>query len=177
MGFGKKKILAVDWDKNDLRMALVRAQGEGAELLKAVSVPIPPELSQDDAETFGAFLREAMRQSRISAKSTIMSVPRDQVVLNALHLPPTPDEELAALVQFQIVKELPFSAEQATIDFAVSSERDPASSCTALVAAIRNDDLTFLPGCRPRGGSVSRSAGSAAVCEPAGGIGRIAGFT
>ncbi|MFQ5410980.1 MAG: pilus assembly protein PilM [Phycisphaerae bacterium] len=143
MGFGTKKILAIDWDKKDLRLALVRTRGGGIELLKAVSVPIPPELSHEDAESFGAFLREAIRQSRISAKNAIMSVPREQVVLNTLRLPPTPVEELAALVQFQIVKELPFSADQATIDFAVSADHDSAAPCTALVAAIRNDDLSF----------------------------------
>lgn len=137
-----KKLLTIDWDKKDLRLAMVRPKANGVELLKAVSVPIPADVVVDDAESLGAFLREAMRQSNIGAKSAIMNIPREQVVLNTLNLPPTPSEEMPALVQFQIVKELPFSADQATIDFACG-EHDAKSACTVLVAAVRHEDIEF----------------------------------
>ncbi len=143
IGLRSKKLLAIDWDKKSLRMAAVRPRGEGIELLKAVSVPVPAEVVLDDAESFGAFLREAMKQSRVGAKQAVLSIPREQVVLNTLSLPPTPADELAALVQFQIVKELPFSADQATIDFAMAPGHDPKEPCAALVAAIRDEELAF----------------------------------
>ncbi len=141
---GNKRLLAIDWDKKDLRLALVRTKREGIELLKAVSVSIPPEVVVDDAESLGSFLREAIRQSNMSVKSALMTVPREHVVLNTLNLPPTPEDEMPALVQFQVVKELPFAAEQAVIDFAVSGGHDPKAPCTALVAAVRSDDLDFF---------------------------------
>jgi len=143
IGLRTKKLLAIDWDKKSLRMAVVRNRGDGIELLKAVSVPVPAEVSLDDAESFGAFLREAMKQSRVGAKQAVLSIPREQVVLNTLSLPPTPPGEMAALVQFQIVKELPFSAEQATIDFAMAPGHDPKQPCSVLVAAIRDEELAF----------------------------------
>lgn len=143
IGLRSKKLLAIDWDKKSLRMAVVRHRGDGIELLKAVSVPVPSEVVLDDAESFGAFLREAMRQSRLGVKQAALCIPRAQVVLNTLNLPPTPIEEMAALVQFQIVKELPFSADQATIDFALAPGHDPKQPCIALVAAIREEDLAF----------------------------------
>ncbi len=143
IGLRNKKLLAIDWDKKSLRMAVVRGRGDGIELLKAVSVPVPAEVVLDDAESFGSFLREAMKQSRIGAKQAVMSIPREQVVLNTLNLPPTPLDEMAALVQFQIVKELPFSADQATIDFALAPGHDPKTPCAALVAAIRDEELAF----------------------------------
>lgn len=143
LSLGSKKLLAIDWDKRNLRMALVRVRAEGIELLKAVSVPIPDEVAGDDAESLGAFVREAMRQSRLGVKNVILNVPREQVVLNMMDLPPTPEEEMASLVHFQIVKELPFAADQATIDFVVCDTHDPKSRCTALVAAVRNEDLDF----------------------------------
>ena len=152
MGIGSKKLLAVDWDKKHLRMAVVRGRGGDVELLKAVSVPIPSEVATDNAESLGAFLREAMRQSRVGVKHAILNIPREQVVLNTLNLPPTPSEELPSLVRFQIAKELPFAADQAVIDFALSGEHDPKSPCTPLVAAVRNEDLDFYRG-------VAREAG------------------
>jgi len=147
-----KKLLAIDWDRADLRLVLVRPQADGVDLLKAVSVPIPPEVSVDDAESLGAFLREAMRQSKISAKLALLSIPRDQVVLNSISLPASPAAELASIVQFQVVKELPFAVDQATLDFAVSGDFDPKEACNVLVAAVRNEQLDFYRG-------VAREAG------------------
>lgn len=138
-----KRLLSIDWDAKNLRLALVRPHADRVELLKAVSVPIPPDVRLDDAESLGAFLREAMRQAKVSARCALMSVPREQVVINTMTLPPTPSEELSAIVQFQIVKELPFAADQAVVDFAVSGDFDVKEPCTLLVAAVRNEDLAF----------------------------------
>lgn len=143
MALTGKKLLAVDWDARDLRMAMVRVKGDRLDLLKAVSVPNPPDLAVDNAELVGAFIREAMKQSGLSAKHALMSIPRNQVVLNRLDLPPMPADDLPASIQFQIVKELPFAAEQATIDFAFALGHDPKQACQPLVAAIRNEDLEF----------------------------------
>jgi type IV pilus assembly protein PilM len=143
IGLTSKKLLAIDWDARNLRLVLVRRRVDGIDLLKAVSIPVPPDVKLDDAEALGAFIREAMRQARIGAKQVLVSIPRDQVVLNTLNLPPTPPEEMAALVQFQIVKELPFGIEQATLDFAVGSGFDPKDPCSVLVAAVRNEQLEF----------------------------------
>ncbi len=143
MALGAKQLLALDWNRKELRMVVVRVRADGVDLLKAVSVPIAPEIRTDEPEALGAFIREAMRQSRIGAKRAVLSIPRDQVVLNTLSLPPTPAEELASIVQFQIVKELPFSPEQATLDFAVCGAFDPKAASKVLVAAVRNEELAF----------------------------------
>ncbi len=140
---GGKNILALEWNRKDLRMIVLRPKGAGVELIKAVSVPIPAEVRQDDAESLGAFIRAAMKSADLGARRALLSIPRDQVVLNTLSLPPTPAEELAAIVQFQVVKELPFPAEQATLDFAVCGDFDPKAASNVLVAAVRNEDLDF----------------------------------
>jgi type IV pilus assembly protein PilM len=143
IGLSSKKLLAIDWDARNLRLVLVRRRVDGVDLLKAVSIPVPPDVKMDDVEALGAFLREAMRQAKVGVKQAVMSVPRDQVVLNTLNLPPTPPEEMAAIVQFQIVKELPFAIDQAALDFAVGADFDPKEPCSVLVAAVRNEQLEF----------------------------------
>ncbi|MCB9853625.1 MAG: pilus assembly protein PilM [Phycisphaerales bacterium] len=143
MAFGGKRLLTVDWDTQDLRMALVQPRGTGIELLKAVSVPVPKDVASDDPERFGAFLREAIRQSRIGNKHAVFCVPREQVVLNTINLPPSPADDLPAIVLNQIARELPFSSDQAVIDFALSTDHDPKDPATALVAAVRVDDIDF----------------------------------
>ena len=143
MAFGGKKLLTVDWDTQDLRMALVQPRANGIELLKAVSVPIPKDVDTDEPERFGAFLREAIRQSRIGNKHAVFCVPREQVVLNTINLPPSPADDLPAIILNQIARELPFSSDQASIDFALSTDHDPKEQATALVAAVRNEDIEF----------------------------------
>ncbi len=143
MAFSSNKLLAIDWDRRNLRLVSVRLRADGVELLKAVSAPIPPGLAMDDAESLGAFIREAVRQAKIGTRRALLSVSRDQVVLNTLPMPPAEANDLPNMVRFQIAKELPFSAEQATIDFAVRGEFDPREASTVLVAAVRNEQLQF----------------------------------
>ncbi|MBK8267329.1 MAG: pilus assembly protein PilM [Planctomycetes bacterium] len=152
MALTAKKLLAIDWDKKDLRMAMIRSKADRIELLKAVSVPLPSDLALDNAELLGAFIREATRQSGLSARHVLMSIPRDQAVLNTLNLPPTPADDLPAIIQFQVVKELPFDAAQATIDFAFAMGHEAKAPCSPLVAAIRNEELEFYK-------SVAKEAG------------------
>jgi len=137
-----KKLLAIDWDSRDVRVVMFRPKADGIELLKAVSIPIQAGVSASEPEAFGAFLRAALAQAKMSVKHALLTMPRDRVVLNNLRLPPTPPEELPSMVSLQIGKELPFPAEQATIDFALlGAPTDGKAGMEVLVAAVRNDYL------------------------------------
>lgn len=138
-----KKTVAIDWDARDLRLVHFRPRADGVDLLKAVSVPLAAGVNPSEAEGFGAFVREALRAARISAKHAFLDVPRDRIVLNTLSLPPAPPEELPSMVRFQVGKELPFATDQAALDFAVNGEYDPKTQSSVLVAAIRNEDLDY----------------------------------
>jgi len=168
-----KRLLAIDWDTLSLRVVQFRALKEKVEILKALSVPMPAEIRQDDAESLGAFLRQAMLQAGIRDKRAALTIPREKVVLNTLTVPPTPLDELPALIQFQIVKELPFAADQATLDFAVRGDFDAKTPTEVLVAAVRNEAMSFYTqvareagldlqrvGLRPHANLVAFSAGS-----------------
>lgn len=137
-----KKLLAIDWDSRDVRVVLFRPKADGIDLLKAVSIPIQAGVSASEPEAFGAFLRAALAQANMNVKHALLTIPRDRVVLNNLRLPPTPPDELPSMVQLQIGKELPFPAEQATIDFALlGAPTDGKAGMDVLVAAVRNDYL------------------------------------
>ena len=137
-----KKLLAIDWDSRDVRVVMFRPKADGIDLLKAVSIPIQAGVSASEPEAFGAFLRAALAQANMSVKHVLLTIPRDRVVLNNLRLPPTPPDELPSMVSLQIGKELPFPAEQATIDFAsLGAPSDGKAGVDVLVAAVRNDYL------------------------------------
>ena len=143
LSLSKGKLLALDWDKKTLRMVLVRPRADGVDLLRAVSVAIPTDVRVDDPEEFGGFVREAISRTHVGTKRAVLAIPRDHVVLHNLNLPPTTPEEMPALVGFQVTKELPFSPEQAAVDFVVNGEFDPKASSSVLVSAVRTEVLSF----------------------------------
>jgi len=143
LNIGSKRLLALDWDAQSLRMTVVTSRGANVDLHKAVTVPVLPEVELTDAEMFGRFIKESLKRSKLSGKHAIISVPREKVVLNTINLPPAPADELPAMVINQVARELPFAADQAVIDFALSNDHDPKSPATALVAAVRIDDIEF----------------------------------
>lgn len=136
------KHLTLDWDARTIRVVAARTRGPAVEILKAASIPIPPDFRAAEAPAFGRFLRDVLDQAGISFRHAVIAVPRDKVVLNTLSLPPTSDDDLPALVQFQMAKELPFAPGEATLDFAVR-DADPAKPRDILVAAARNDLLKY----------------------------------
>ncbi len=173
---GGRRQLAIDWDAQSLRIVQFRSRAGRIDIVKAVSVPIPADVRLDDAESLGAFLRQALDQARIRDRRAALAIPREKVVLNTLSVPPSPLDELPAVVQFQIQKELPYAAEQATIDFTVHGAFDPKAPAELLVAAVRNEVIEFQRalakeaglaiervGLRPHANLVAFSAGAEQV--------------
>lgn len=132
--------LALDWDSRTIRAVMVRMRGDTVQVVRAAAIAVPADAAGQDAAAFGAFMRQALDRAGMTVRQAVICIPRDRVVLNTLNVPPTSDDELPSLVQFQIVKELPFSAEEATLDF--SARGGSASTARdVLVAAMRNDVL------------------------------------
>jgi Tfp pilus assembly PilM family ATPase len=107
------------------------------------SVAIPAEVNASDAAAVGAFLKPAIEKLGLAGASAWMCVGRGQAILKSLGLPVGADSsELASMVQFQVAKELPFSADEAVSDFIVGSHWDggadaPAAGEAVLAAAVR----------------------------------------
>jgi type IV pilus assembly protein PilM len=144
MGWVERQLVSIDWDIRNLRVVsfTVRAKGD-VRIRKVFSVAIPPEVSVGDPASFGQLLAEVLRREEIVAKRMVVDVPRDQAVLNTLRLPVVPADDLAAMVEFQIGKELPFPLAAAVTDYAVPDEPDEAGTQEVLVAAVRHEALEY----------------------------------
>ncbi len=131
--------LCLDWDERHLRALNVTLGRGGLQVRNAVSVPLPGgDLQRDDA-AFGAWLRQTLAEHRIRSRRVILCVPRQEAMLTPLILPRATTDELSAMVNIQIGKELPFNKDQAVIDFAVAGEDEKASNCDIWVAAVRTN--------------------------------------
>jgi Tfp pilus assembly PilM family ATPase len=115
-------ITALDWDGPLLRAAQSVQHGGKAEIVRFAAGPVQgsPGLDQpgQDAQASGARLAQALQGLDLKPGAVVMGIPRGLVFLRALSLPkPGTPAELAAMVHFQINKDLPFRPEDAVIDF------------------------------------------------------------
>lgn len=142
IGIGNRDVLCLDWDERSLRVLEASMSRSGVTVRRAANVPVPSGLDVRDASAMGDFLRRALGEHRIRARRAIVDVPRQDTVLNRLSLPTGTTDELAAMVHLQIVKELPFSKDQAVIDFAVVPQQGKGT-CDVWVAAIRTNIIEY----------------------------------
>ena len=144
MALMEKQLVSIDWDSRTLRVVhfAVRPKG-GVRVHKVLSVAIPPEVTVGDPASFGKLLRDVLSREGIRAGRMVVDVPRDQVVLNTLTLPAVSVDDLPAMVEYQIAKELPFPLSDAVTDFAVPDAPPEGGTQEVLVAAVRNEVLDY----------------------------------
>ena len=139
-----RKALCLDWDKRSLRIVVARV-GTGEMVLEdAHSHRISSSVNADEPEAMGAFIVEQLQRHGIKQSRVIVDVPRDKAVINRMAVPPTPINELAAAVRFQAMRELPFSVDDAAIDFVVTKRDDNNMGVEVLLAAVRKETLDRL---------------------------------
>lgn len=136
-----QRVLCLDWDKRYLRLVLARLGRGRPYLLAAHANLIPPEVNPEEPEQMGAFIAQQLRRHQLRARQVLVDVPRDRAVINRLTLPPTPENEVADVVRFQALKELPFPADEAELDFAILSRDEHGRVTEALMAAVLKKTL------------------------------------
>ncbi len=116
---------AVDFDARRLRVVQLEVNGKRLRVKKMHSVDMPADVSLSDPQAVGAFLGTVLKDLRLAGAGILMHVPRGQAVLKPLSLPNVEaDEDLPGMVRYQVEKELPFSGDQAVIDFALENHFD-----------------------------------------------------
>ncbi|HOD82651.1 MAG: Competence protein A [Planctomycetes bacterium ADurb.Bin126] len=142
-----RRFTAVDFDSRQMRIVHAEHVGGRMRVLKLHQLAMPPETDLSNAQLVGQVLGKGIRDLGLSGTGVLMNVPRGQAVLKPLTLPAqTPRQELPAMVQFQMEKELPFRPEEAVIDFTMAEHFDAVASAelsaagagvSLLVSAVR----------------------------------------
>jgi hypothetical protein len=124
-------VTALDWDGDHLWVAQSAPRGTEGGIVRCETVPLerPVRCEEAEAEAGGKAIAQALQRVKIKPGLVVMGIPRGRVFLRNLALPQTEaSEELAAMVHFQISKDLPFPIEEAVIDFQVNESVAPANS-------------------------------------------------
>jgi Tfp pilus assembly PilM family ATPase len=115
-------VVALDVDDTLLRVVQTAPRGSRVAVTRihAERLDLPADVERPDPAVLGKAIAKALDRLRVKPASVVMGVPRASVILRTLSLPALEDpRELAAMVHFQVGKDLPFRADEAVLDFKV----------------------------------------------------------
>lgn len=136
-----RKVLCLDWDKRSLRIVAARVGAGKMALEDAHSHRLPHTVDADEPQAMGDFIQQMLRRHHLRSKWVLVDVPRERAVINRLTLPPTPASEVAAAVQFQAMRELPFPFDSAAVDYVVTRRDEQGAVIEVLLAAVTLETL------------------------------------
>ncbi|MBL9124700.1 MAG: pilus assembly protein PilM [Planctomycetaceae bacterium] len=139
------RILAIEWDAQEVRFAVGNSQRGGALRIEQAGTGRLPELAEGERRTAGEVgdaLRAALAEAKVRTTTALVAVGRTTVELRQLTLPPAPEEELAELVRHQAAREFTSSGEGAALDFVPASPDSPAARVVT-AAALSEPQLSF----------------------------------
>jgi Tfp pilus assembly PilM family ATPase len=137
---GMIRLVAIEWDGKDARVALARSRGKSITLEQAFVVELPARegsAGAGDAEA-GAKIAAALTQRGIGKGEALVAVGRANIELRFLSTPPVPAEELPDVVRFQAVRQFSALGEEWPLDF-VPLDANSDGGTNVLAAAIAPD--------------------------------------
>ncbi|MBC8291303.1 MAG: pilus assembly protein PilM [Planctomycetes bacterium] len=109
------EVLAIDWAATRVCGVQADVSPGSLKIQNSFSFDVPEGMS-DPAE-LGPWLQKELKAARISAKSVLLSVPREEVVVRHMELPPVDEAELPELVRFQAASKSTIPLDQLALDF------------------------------------------------------------
>jgi type IV pilus assembly protein PilM len=121
----RTSVTALDIEDGWLHVVYAAARGGQTRIVRhaAVSLISKDGVAPEDAVARGEAVGRALEQLQLKPGPVVMGVPRAQVMLRRLDLPPAKKPaEIASMVHFQVSRDLPFRLEEALLDFKVLPE-------------------------------------------------------
>ena len=166
------RYLAIDWDRNRLRVVAVSVRRGQAVVDRAIAWYDVASPTPATAEEAGAQLRRLLRDARLPTAPVVWVVGRERCLLRDTLYPQVPAAEEPAIVRYQAGKDLSFPIEEAVVDYTPIHVPGPHGEKRALAFILHADLLRAIRStCQTAGvklGGVGvRPIGTAIATRPA----------
>ena len=113
-------------------------------LLHAHTANLPPWniYSVDYEESIVAELLDFTRNNRIKCDNVVLGLPRKEIILRDISLPPVEKEDLRQIIEFEIERHIPFPSSEVYFDFHLLKKESDDDLCVLLVA-VRRETVDF----------------------------------
>ena len=132
-------VLAIDWEATRVCGVQADVVPGSLKIQNSFSFAVPEGMS--DPGELGPWLQKELKSARISAKSVLLSVPREEVVIRHLELPPVSEDELPELVRFQAASKSTIPLDQLALDFLPLQTREGSAGREVLVASMNRQRI------------------------------------
>ena len=151
------RLVAIEWDAKEARVAVGRKRGAALVVERALAVPLPERPAGSQAEPdVGPVLAKALAEAGVGKSEALVAVGRANIELRFLSTPPVPTEELPDIVRFQAMRQFTTLADEWPLDF-VPLAPNADGGMNVLAAAISPDLLAQIrKDCHAAGITISR---------------------
>ena len=139
------EILGIDLEPHRVSGVLAEVSNGGMRVLKTFSASVPEEVLRTPTET-GMWLAQVLQQNGISAKQVCVCLPRDEVVVRHMELPPSTDEELPTMVRFQAATKSTVPIDQMALDYLPLPQRADFNGRDVLLTTVPQERIARLYG-------------------------------
>jgi hypothetical protein len=163
---GLTSAMGLEIDGLTLRIAEASRSGNSSRIdqVRAFPLELPENADRTDASVLGSAIAKTLTKARVKAGPVVLGIGRSQVILRTVVVPDTGlTGTIAALVRFQVARDLPFRLDEAIIDFQIlrklparpasdtettpipaGAANDSVDRVEVLVAITRQESLEFL---------------------------------
>ena len=137
--------LALDWEHRQICGLDAEVSHLGVRVRKAFSLEWPEGKSPAaDVPVAGSWLAEQFVSLGLTAKSVLVTLPREDAVVRVLEVPNVPDAELPNVVKFQAAAKSARQVDTMLLDFLPLPRREGVAGREVLVATIGREVLDSL---------------------------------
>lgn len=137
--------LSLDWEHSQVCGLDAEVTASKVRVRKAFTLTWPEGKSPtEDAPAAGGWLNEQFQSLGLTAKSVLVTLPREDAVVRVLEVPNVPDSELPNVVRFQAAAKSARSLDTLLLDFLPLPKREGVAGREVLVATIGREVLDPL---------------------------------
>lgn len=112
-----QRLVAIEWDSNELRVALAHQKGKTPVVDEAFGIPFNEKGTPVTAAEIGSLLGKELQARGVPKGDALIAVGRANLELRFLTTPPSPPEELPDLVRFQAMRQFTTLGDDWPLDF------------------------------------------------------------
>ncbi|MCK4265025.1 pilus assembly protein PilM [Candidatus Babeliales bacterium] len=136
-----KHVLGIGINNNKIFGSLIYSKHNSTIIEKIYSVPIQEDSSNKNLQQGTTSAIKKLVGIINKFDQLRISVSASKVIFKELRIPLTGHEKIRMIIEYEVEEQLPFSLDEAIIDFIVTKESKDGSDSQVLVAAIRKNDL------------------------------------
>ncbi len=137
--------LSIDLEPHRVCGVLADVSNGQVRVLKTLAATVPDGVLTSPLET-GEWLKRVLQQSGISTSKVMVVLPREEVVVRHLELPPGNDEELPTIVRFQAASKSTVPLDQVALDYLPLPQRTDFAGRDALLVTVPQERIARLYG-------------------------------